>query len=134
LSVQPQEKNRISPEKYLETVYTPGSSLASPRKMFRDMFQDLWAGRELAWRLAVRDISAQYRQAFLGILWVFILPLANTAAWVFLSGTGIVSVRETALPYPVYVFSGSMLWAIFMDAVNAPLQQTNAAKVHAGQT
>ncbi|WP_319525632.1 ABC transporter permease [uncultured Desulfosarcina sp.] len=112
-----------------KTIYTPESSLASPRKMLRDMLNDLWAGRELAWRLAVRDISAQYRQAFLGILWAFILPLANTATWIFLSGSGIVAVKETTLPYPIYVFSGSMLWAIFMDAVNAPLQQTNAAKI-----
>jgi len=110
------------------SVYTPESSLASPRKMIRDMFRDLGASGELAWRLAVRDISAQYRQAFLGILWAFILPLANTLVWVFLSGAGIVQVSETALPYPVYVFTGSMLWAILMDAVNAPLQQTTAAK------
>ncbi|SHO45745.1 ABC-type polysaccharide/polyol phosphate export permease [Desulfopila aestuarii DSM 18488] len=108
--------------------YTPDSSLVSPGKMLRDMFRDLLASRELAWRLAVRDISAQYRQAFLGILWAFILPLANTLTWIFLCETGIISVKETALPYPVYVFSGSMLWAILMDAVNAPLQQTNAAK------
>lgn len=111
-----------------KTVYTPASSLSSPKKMLRDMFRDLLDSRELAWRLAVRDISAQYRQAFLGILWAFILPLANTLTWIFLSGTGIVAVKETALPYPVYVFSGSMLWAILMDAVNAPLRQTNGAK------
>jgi lipopolysaccharide transport system permease protein len=35
---------------------------------------------------------------------------------------------ETVLPYPVYVFTGTMLWAIFMEAANAPLQQTTAAK------
>jgi lipopolysaccharide transport system permease protein len=110
------------------TVYTPESSLASPSKMLREMLHDLLASRELAWRLAVRDISAQYRQAFLGILWAFILPLANTLTWVFLSGAGIVKVGETALPYPVYVFTGTMLWAIFMDAMNAPLGQTNAAR------
>jgi len=110
------------------TVYTPDSSLASPGKMLRDMARDLLASRELAWRLAVRDISAQYRQAFLGILWAFILPLANTLVWVFLSGSGVVKVSDTPLPYPVYVFSGTMLWAILMDAINAPLQQTTAAK------
>ncbi len=110
------------------TVYTPESSLASPGNMLRGMLHDLSASRELAWRLAVRDISAQYRQAFLGILWAFTLPLANTAAWVFLSRAKIVSVGETALPYTVFVFSGSMLWAILMDAINAPLQQTTAAK------
>jgi len=111
------------------TVYTPDSSLSHPLIMVREMFRDLLASRELAWRLAVRDIRAQYRQAFLGILWAFILPLANTVTWVFLSRTGIVSVGETALPYPVYVFTGTMLWAILMDAMTAPLQQTNAARV-----
>ena len=33
-----------------------------------------------------------------------------------------------SLPYSVYVFTGTMIWAIFMDAVNAPLQRTSAAR------
>ncbi len=110
------------------TIYTPESQIRNPRVMLRTMFRDLWAGRELAWQLAVRDIKAQYRQTALGLLWAFILPLAHTLTWIFLNASGIVTVRETALPYPVYVFTGTMLWAIFMDAVNAPLQQTMAAK------
>lgn len=110
------------------TIYSPESSLASPAKMLRDMFRDLAAGRELAFRLAVRDIKAQYRQAFLGILWAFILPLANTVTWLFLSKSGIVKISDTGLPYPVYVFTGTMLWAIFMDALNAPMQQVNNSK------
>jgi len=96
--------------------------------MLGEMSRDLAASRELAWRLAVRDISAQYRQAFLGILWAFILPVANTLAWVFLNSSGVVKIADTPLPYPLYVFSGTMLWAIFMDALNAPLVQTTAAK------
>jgi len=110
------------------SVYTSDSSLSNPFKMVREMFRDLFASRELAWRLTVRDIRAQYRQAFLGILWAFILPLANTVTWIFLSRAGIVSVGETVLPYPIYVFTGTMLWAILMDAMTAPLQQTNAAR------
>jgi lipopolysaccharide transport system permease protein len=113
---------------YLVTVYTPEPSLARPTKMARDMLRDLALSRGLAWRLAVRDISAQYRQAFLGIIWAFILPIANTLTWLFLSGSGIVAISETPISYPVYVFSGTMLWAILMDAINAPLQQTTAAK------
>lgn len=96
--------------------------------MLREMFGDLAASRELGWRLAVRDIRAQYRQAFLGILWAFILPLAQAATWIFLSHAGIVTVGDTALPYPVYVFTGTMLWALLMDAMNAPLQRTNDAR------
>jgi len=110
------------------TIYTPESALRNPRKMLTGMLYDVWNGRELAWQLAVRDIKAQYRQTALGLLWAFILPLAHTLTWIFLSGSGIVTISETALPYPVYVFTGTMLWAIFMDAVNAPLQQTMAAK------
>ena len=49
------------------TVYTPDSSLANPFAMLRAMMGDLWAGRELAWRLTVRDISAQYRQPGSGL-------------------------------------------------------------------
>lgn len=110
------------------TTYTPESSLRNPVRMLREMFGDFLASRELAWQLALRDIRAQYRQAALGLLWAFILPLANTAAWLFIQGSGIITLQPTALPYPVYVFTGTILWAIFMDAVNAPLQQTTAAK------
>lgn len=109
-------------------VYTPDSSLVHPIKMMRDMWRDVFSGRGLAWQLAVRDIKAQYRQTFLGLLWVLILPLANAVAWVFLNRSGIVSVGKTGLPYSVYVFTGTMLWAIFMEALNAPLVQTTAAK------
>jgi lipopolysaccharide transport system permease protein len=110
------------------TIYTPDSLLANPLRMVREMLSDLAASRELAWRLTVRDLSAQYRQTFLGFLWALILPLANTLVWIFLSRSGVVNVSETALPYPVYVFTGTMLWAILMDALNAPLQMVNASK------
>lgn len=109
------------------TVYTPDSSLANPFVMVKAMLADLWAGRELAWRLTVRDISAQYRRSFLGILWALILPLANTAVWLYLNSSGIVVLQKTDIPFPVYVFAGTMLWAIFMDAINAPMGQTNSA-------
>ena len=110
------------------TIYTPDSSLIHPLKMAHEMFSDLADSRELAWRLTVRDLSAQYRQTFLGFLWAIILPLANTLVWIFLSHSGVVNVSETALPYPVYVFTGTMLWAILMEAMNAPLQTVNASK------
>lgn len=109
-------------------VYTPASSLANPLILLRNIFGDLIAGNELALRLAVRDISSQYRQTFLGPAWAFILPLANTFIWVLLNSSGVISVSTSPLPYPLYVFSGTILWAIFMEALNAPLQQVGAAR------
>ena len=96
------------------TIYTPDSLLSNPLKMWQDMLSDLAASRQLAWRLAVRDLSAQYRQTLLGFLWAIILPLANTLVWIFLSRSGVVNISETPLPYPVYVFTGTMLWAILV--------------------
>ena len=110
------------------TIYSPKSSLASPIKMIKGLLSDLNQSRELAWRLAIRDISAQYRQAALGIIWAFVLPLVNTLTWVFLSESGIVGLSATDIPYPVYVFVGTMLWQILVDSINAPLNGTTAAK------
>jgi lipopolysaccharide transport system permease protein len=103
--------------------YTPASPLAQPGLLWREMRQDLWAGRELAWRLAVRDISAQYRQSSLGVLWALISPLTTTAVWLFLSTSRLVQVAETGLPYPVFVFTGTLLWSI----LNRCLQRTPRA-------
>ncbi len=92
------------------------------------MWLDLLRCPELSWQLAMRDIKAQYRQAALGYLWVFALPAANTALWLFLNATGILTIQDAGVSYPVFVMTGTILWSIFMDAVNAPLQQTTAAK------
>jgi lipopolysaccharide transport system permease protein len=112
----------------LEKVYRPESALRRPHLLFAEMWNDLLDGRGLAWRLAARDISAQYRQTALGFLWLFILPLFNTLAWIFLQSSGVVSVADTDLPYPVYVFVGTMVWAIFTEAFTMPLQVVTAAK------
>lgn len=96
--------------------------------MLGDMARDLGASVGLAIQFASSDLRAQYRQTALGVFWAFLLPMANAAIWLFIQSTGIVHVSGTGLPYPAYVVSGTLLWSIFMDAVNAPLQQTLAAR------
>jgi lipopolysaccharide transport system permease protein len=109
-------------------IYSPDSSIKRPRLLLAEMWRDLIEGRELAKGLALRDFRAQYRQSILGILWVFILPLGNTITWIFLRRTGVVSVSETDIPYPVYVFTGTMIWSIFTESLQAPLQKVIANK------
>lgn len=50
----------IPPE--IHRVYTLDPLLQHPWVMLRAIARDVWAGRELAWRLFVRDISAAYRR------------------------------------------------------------------------
>lgn len=110
------------------TVYAPEPSTRHPFRMFRRMASDLMGSRHLAWQLMVRDIRAQYRQAALGLAWAFVMPIANTATWLFLHASGVVAIPHTGMPYAAFVISGTLLWAIFMESVNAPLLQTQQAR------
>lgn len=110
------------------SVYTPESAIRKPTKLLRDMFRDLFASRELAWRLFVRDFSARYRQSFLGYLWAFLPPLVGTFTFVLLNRSGILNVGNLPLPYPAYVMIGTLLWQVFADAVNSPIKTVTSAK------
>lgn len=89
---------------------------------------DLRASRELAWRLFVRDITAQYRQTVLGYLWAFLPPIATSLTFVFLNSQNILSITETTLPYPAFVLIGTTLWQTFVDAINSPLKLVQSSK------
>jgi homopolymeric O-antigen transport system permease protein len=104
------------------TVYTPESPLRKPAALFRDMWRDLLSARELAWRLFLRDVRAQYRQSALGYLWVFIPPLVASLPFVFLNEQGVVKIADTPIPYAAYAIIGTTIWQVFADALNAPLR------------
>lgn len=97
-------------------------------KLLKDSLKDIYTSRFLAKQLAIRDIKAQYRQSFLGIVWAFITPLTTALVWVILNKTGTVTLTDTGIPYPVYVFSGTLLWSILTESINAPMANTNAAR------
>lgn len=112
----------------LETkVYRKENNL-SPRKLLKEILKDIYSSRFLARKLAERDIKAQYRQSFLGIIWAFVTPLATAAVWVFINFSSAIEITPTGLPYPVFAFTGTLLWSIVTESVNSPTQSTNSAK------
>lgn len=96
--------------------------------LFSEMFGDLWESKELAKRLFIRDKKAEYRQSLLGVLWAFITPLTNALVWIFLSASGAVNVEGTGIPYPLFVFIGTILWSVFSESLSMPLMQTTSSK------
>lgn len=112
------------------TVYTPESGLRSPGKLVADMFRDMISEncRDLAWRLFVRNISSQYRQSILGFVWIFLPPIVSAAVWIFLQSQKVVNFGETAVPYPVYVLTGNLIWMAFGKALLAPIQSVEREK------
>jgi lipopolysaccharide transport system permease protein len=97
-------------------------------KLLKESLRDIRSSLFLAKQLAIRDISAQYRQSFLGIIWAFITPLTTAFVWIFLNATGTIQLTDTEVPYPVYAFSGTLLWSILKDAIDSPTSSTNGAK------
>jgi lipopolysaccharide transport system permease protein len=110
------------------TVYTPASATAHPGRILRDMFRDIAASRELAWRLFVRDTRSLYRQSIFGYLWAFAPPLATTLTFVYLNSQQIINIGDTRVPYPAFVIIGTLLWQAFADALANPLKTVTAAK------
>lgn len=111
-----------------EVVYTPDSLLRHPVQLFRLMWRDLLASRELAWRLMVRDISAQYRQSVLGFTWAFLPPIVMAAGFTLAGEANVINVGVTDLPYPAYVMFSTALWQTFVEAMNGPVQAVTLAK------
>ena len=109
------------------TIYTNQGN-TSFFKVLRASLSDLFSSGFLARQIAIRDIKAQYRQSYLGILWAFITPLTTALVWVFLQSTGTVQLTDTGIPYPVYAFSGTLIWSIITGAINAPQMSTSSAK------
>lgn len=110
---------------------TLSSEKSSPQKPFRlliSTLHDLFSSRELAWRLFLRDISAQYRQSLLGVFWAFFPPIITSAIFILLQSRNIISTSTIDVPYPAYVLIGTTLWQIFADSINAPLRATINAK------
>ncbi|BAY64608.1 ABC transporter permease protein [Calothrix brevissima NIES-22] len=121
---QPQQLNSQNKE----VIYTPESRLRNPKQLAQQMWRDLLSSRELAWRLLVRDLSAQYRQSFLGIAWAFLPPIIMAAGFTLANDAKVINIQNTDLPYPAYVMFSTALWQTFVEAVNGPVQAVIAAK------
>lgn len=109
-------------------VYSPASPLQHPVKLVGTIMTDLWRCRELAWILFTRDLKAQYRQSYLGYIWLFVPVVSTTIVWMFLNSTRVIEVAETPIPYPAYVLLGSMIWGVFTASVNQPLASFQAGQ------
>lgn len=80
--------------------------------------RELWRFRELVRALAGRDIKIRYKQTLLGFLWAVLQPFMLMVVFTFmLHGVGNVA-GDPGLPYPIFSFSGLVLWQYFSDSVS----------------
>lgn len=96
--------------------------------IFLEGLKNLYSSHFLAYQIAKRDISAQYRQSFLGLLWSVILPLSTAAVWIFMKNSNTVSLSDTGIYYPVFVFTGTMAWAILTETIMGTINATQTMR------
>src|SRR5438309_958797 len=87
--------------------------------------RELWAKRELAFFLALRDFKLRYTQAFLGGAWVLIQPLAAAGLFYGIFGQGL-NVPSEGIPYLVFVYAGLMVWSYASNAVGSAAESLAA--------
>ncbi len=110
------------------TVYTPESGLRKPGKLLGELFSDIGNSWELGWRLFVKNKKSMYRQSILGLAWAFIPPIMTTAVWVFLNGQKIINVEDPGVPYPAFVLTSTLLWAVFAQSMLMPNTAISSGK------
>jgi lipopolysaccharide transport system permease protein len=108
------------------TVHTSEMRLRNPRDLVSAIFTDLKRSRHIAWEIMKRDLKSQYRTSILGAL-IPLLPAVSTAAWaVLFRDAHIINVGSLSMPYPFFVLCGMMLWAAFLESMDAPISGVQA--------
>lgn len=78
--------------------------------------RELWRFRELLWILVWRDIKVRYKQTAIGAAWAILQPLAAMAVFTLFFGR-LAHMPSDGLPYPLFVYSGLLLWQFFARAL-----------------
>lgn len=80
--------------------------------------RDLWRYRELLWTLALRDVRVRYKQAALGAAWALLQPLSQMLIFTVLFNRFAGIRADSGIPYPLFCFSGLVIWTLFANGLN----------------
>ncbi len=79
-------------------------------------WRELWEYRELLFILVWRDVKVRYKQTLLGAAWAILQPLGAMLVFTFFLGK-LARVPSDNLPYPVFAYSGLLIWQFFSRAL-----------------
>jgi ABC-type polysaccharide/polyol phosphate export permease len=82
----------------------------------RSAVRELWAFRNLTLTLAERDLRVRYKQAFLGIAWAIITPLAMMIAFTLIF-TKFAHVNSHGAPYALFSYIALVPWTFFSGSL-----------------
>jgi len=94
----------------METRITPPSKVSLG-------FAELWQYKELFYFFTWRDIKVKYKQTFLGFAWAILQPFLMMVIFSVFFGQAL-KVPSDGIPYPLFAFSGLMLWNVFSSGLS----------------
>ena len=105
--------------------YSAKSEISNPGELIGGVLRDLASGREVAWRLFVRNLRGLYRQTVLGLFWAFLPPIVNTAFWVFLREADVFDTGKMPINSTIFILTGMIFWQAFIEAFQMPMDVIN---------
>lgn len=72
--------------------------------------------RELLFFLALREIKIRYKQTIMGASWAVLQPLFTMIVFTLIFG-GLAQMPSEGIPYPIFSYSGLLLWTYFSNAL-----------------
>lgn len=93
----------------------------SEHKGFAYFWETLSQYKSLLRELTRKNIKLKYKDSVLGILWSFIQPLLNMAVLSVVFGSLLSGRGATITCYPVFLFSGRLLFEFFSSSTKAAL-------------
>lgn len=80
--------------------------------------KELWKFRELLWFFAWRDVKVRYKQTALGAVWAVLQPFMMMVVFTIFFNR-VAGIKSGEIPYPVFVYSGLVLWQLFASSLSA---------------
>src|ERR1700741_1989129 len=87
-----------------------------PASGFSPGLKEIWQYRELFYFFTWRDIKIKYKQTFLGASWAILQPLLMMIIFTLFFSRAL-NIPSSNIPYPVFVFSGLLLWNVFATSL-----------------
>ncbi len=111
-----------------ETVFTSEPALRSRRAFLRQARIDLGLVPHAGWLLFVRGLQAQHRQTRLRWAWLVLPGFVAAGVWAYLETNHLLGIGNTDIPYAAYVLGGTVIWQLFFESLNVPLQKLGGAR------
>lgn len=74
---------------------------------------ELWQYRDLIVQLTWRNLTVDYKQSLLGVMWLVLGPLWSMVIYSIIFG-GLVGIEAGGdIPYPIFSYSGLLMWTYF---------------------